>query len=686
MRFKQFFAAAVIMAGGIAGGDVWAQELPVISVDAGRSLGPVNRQVFGHNISAGDARGMFSESFDAPKCNPIGIKFGEGFWDPDKMAPYPQPFDQLRKLSPGMLRYPGGCLAHNFNWKKAVGPLAERGDWRFGIDEYIQFCRLLKVEPLFTLSDYVLPAAEMPQHLAELVEYLNAPATPDHPWAMKRAAWGHPEPYRVKWFELGNETDHGNHRCLPGRRFSAEDYVDYVKNVSAAMKKVDPSIRIGVVTVPGSGEDFACEWNRSVYRGAAPYADFVVVHFYGPGIDGLAPVAGLKAAMAFSSQLEYRLRKYHELTKEGCGRDLPLAVTEFNIDAAHDLRLSYTSGLLCADLMRIWLKPENGIATANYWHIMNGVFGAFDSAGGKISVRRATLPFMELWGSHFGTQLVYSSVVNSPVGDSAAAKGLSESRGQAMEESRVLGKIAPENYDASRLTKEGVAVVANDNGGFRITFKERAKEIYLEFTRVNRPDSALIKPQSTFVYKLSFDARYKAETGKAALGLGMCDQRGWTKTHSAMAVSGLQYAGDWKHYQQDFSVLPDCPGATVLVRVENVDGKVSGLLEIRNMKIEVASPSVFPAYPLLTTSSSLSADGRTLYLMVFNKSADQAISADVKLTDFAAAGGKYFELFKENPFAKEYFTPTTGALTVSGDRLTHRFPPHSMTAIELYRR
>ena len=240
----------------------------VITVDASKVVAPVNELGFGNNIEAADGRGIFSEPADAKTFNVNGVKYGQGFWDPDKNAPNPVTTGLAKTLRMGMMRYPGGCLAHNYNWTHAVGPLSERSDWKFGIDQFMELCRKMNWEPLFTLTDYALPAEELPQHLANLVEYLNAPATPEHPWAMKRAEWGHKEPYGVKYFELGNETDHGSHKTNPRRSYTPEQYIKYATDSIKAIRKVDPTVKLGLVTVPGNGTDWNCDWNRKVIAGA----------------------------------------------------------------------------------------------------------------------------------------------------------------------------------------------------------------------------------------------------------------------------------------------------------------------------------------------------------------------------------------------------------------------------------
>src|ERR1700733_1998051 len=269
---RSVFLASALSASSLL--SLESQQSANISVDASKVLAPVNRLIFGQNIYAADNARIFSSD----KTDLNLIQRGDDFWDPTTKAPLPEIVSQSKSVEMSVLRYPGGCLAHNFDWRKTVGPDAKRNGWLFGINEYLTLCNAIGAIPLITVSDYVLPADQMPENAAELVEYLNSPADAGHPWAMKRSAWGHPEPYHVRWFELGNESIHGNHRLLPHRQFSPEQYASYANATAAAMRKVDPSIKIGIVTVPGPGDDVESNWNRSVVHLAGQSADFVVIH------------------------------------------------------------------------------------------------------------------------------------------------------------------------------------------------------------------------------------------------------------------------------------------------------------------------------------------------------------------------------------------------------------------------
>ena len=70
------------------------------------------------------------------------------------------------------------------------------GGW--GIFDAIDMCNALGIEPIVTTTSSSTPA-----ELADLVEYCWGGS--DTPMGKRRLADGHPQPYRVRFFELGNE-------------------------------------------------------------------------------------------------------------------------------------------------------------------------------------------------------------------------------------------------------------------------------------------------------------------------------------------------------------------------------------------------------------------------------------------------------------------------------------------------
>ena len=137
--------------------------------------------------------------------------------------------DKVEEVKPSFVRFPGGCyvegdkLANRFQWKNTLGnPLTGRiphsNLWGYmssnglGYHEYLQWCEDLKAEPLFVVNcgmshTDVVPMSEMKpyvQDALDAIEYANGPASSE--WGARRAANGHPKPFKLTMVEIGNEN------------------------------------------------------------------------------------------------------------------------------------------------------------------------------------------------------------------------------------------------------------------------------------------------------------------------------------------------------------------------------------------------------------------------------------------------------------------------------------------------
>jgi len=664
-----------------------AQQAAEITVNAGQVLGPVNRLVFGQNIEAADNAHIFSS--DTTDLNLI--QRGEGFWDPARKAPVPEVLNQSKAVNMSLLRYPGGCLVHNFDWRKTVGPDAKKTGWLFGLDEYLSLCSSIGAVPLITISDYALPAEEMPQNAADLVEYLNSPADAPHPWAVKRMEWGHPAPYNVIWFELGNESMHGNHRVLPHRQYSAEQYAAYANATAAAMRKADPRIKLGIVMTPGPGNDVNSDWNRTVMHLAGASADFVVIHMYAPQEpnSGIPESLRIQAMMAAGQQVDDHLREYHQMIRKELGHDLPLGITEFNgalDDAPH--RFSYGNALECADLLRVFLKPEANVALANYFNFLNDAFGMLRSnvsaATGEPISSEPALPLFQLWAQHFGSRLVKVEV-QGPRAEFPGAGSVVAATGTTSEPRRQIERVDLNRYSslAGSLWPKLLNVqIQKQNSDLTIHLQNLSRSIYPTIAEIPRPEAAA---GTQVELSVSFDAQFTPDPGgtRAPLGIGLMDSRGWNQTHSGIGVDGI--TTEWKHFDETYRLTAQTPSVDLTARLMADGTNVSGILQIHRLEVASFVAGHDAAYPLLTSSASTSADGKKLYLIVFNKSPTDSIPATTHLTGFSAAKAQYWEV--NGPA----FESTSGVSeTVQGAPLpisnrtasNHVFPAHSMTSIE----
>jgi len=108
-----------------------------------------------------------------------------------------------------VMRYGGAMInAPGYRWKKMIGPRDRRqpysGTWYpfstdgWGIPDFLDFCEAAHVVPIPTFN-----LNETPRDMSDFLEFANGPATSN--WGKVRAANGHPEPYRLRCMEIGNE-------------------------------------------------------------------------------------------------------------------------------------------------------------------------------------------------------------------------------------------------------------------------------------------------------------------------------------------------------------------------------------------------------------------------------------------------------------------------------------------------
>jgi alpha-L-arabinofuranosidase len=192
----------------------------------------------------------------------------------------PDLFQAVEALQPPCIRWPGGYFSELYRWKDGIGPQHERGvfpveAWNdqdvnsFGTDEYMTLCRRLNAEPIIVINTghrySASPQTEFIEEAQQWLEYCNGPTTST--WGAVRAANGHPEPYHVKYWEMGNEI---------WLTRNASQYVLFLKAFVPALKVIDPSITI----IACGGSDFDQNWNKTVINQCADLIDFISPHHY----------------------------------------------------------------------------------------------------------------------------------------------------------------------------------------------------------------------------------------------------------------------------------------------------------------------------------------------------------------------------------------------------------------------
>ncbi len=161
--------------------------------------------------------------------------------------------DELKQLHSGVYRWPGGNFVSGHEWRDAIGDPDKRPPimdpvWHavqpndVGTDEFMTLCRLLQVEAYITVNAGFGDSWSA----AQLVEYVNGAAST--PMGSLRSANGHPQPYKVRFWGIGNEPwGEWQLGFMPVAQFELK-YDLFAK----AMRRVDPAIKL---IAPGSMPD-----------------------------------------------------------------------------------------------------------------------------------------------------------------------------------------------------------------------------------------------------------------------------------------------------------------------------------------------------------------------------------------------------------------------------------------------
>ena len=215
----------------------------------------------------------------------------------------------LKEQGISIARWPGGNFVSAYDWRDGLGDNDRRPPRRelawngmesndMGIDDFMTFCRLIGAEPYIAVNSGLGDA----HSAAEEVEYVNGPATSR--LGQLRAANGHPAPYGVKIWGIGNEM----YGPWQWGHMALTQYPDKHNLIVKATRRVDPSIKVIAssatpeeaswcyienrqlgsfpgrepvnVKMPfafGSDED----WTGALLARSADYIDYLGEHFYG---------------------------------------------------------------------------------------------------------------------------------------------------------------------------------------------------------------------------------------------------------------------------------------------------------------------------------------------------------------------------------------------------------------------
>ena len=287
--------------------------------------------------------------------------------------------EYIKPLEPSIMRFPGGCAADCYFWEDGIGqrdmrPSRVNEHWggieqnQFGTDEYLAFCREIGCEPLICVNF----GSSTPEDAANWVEYCNGDLSTIY--GRKRAENGHPEPYNVKYWEIGNEV-FGTWEI---GHCDAKAYIQKYKKFAFAMRQKDPNITF--LACGGDGGNLNQEWNRNVLSEGKNSFDSLTLHFYAPLIaSSTVDQKELYQAVVAAPIKQEQVLQLTVQTMEEVGYIVPVAVTEWNCNYGEQdksEREQTVEALVAnAGLLNVFLRNANHLNMCNVSDLVNGWSG-----------------------------------------------------------------------------------------------------------------------------------------------------------------------------------------------------------------------------------------------------------------------------------------------------------------------
>jgi len=237
----------------------------VFTANAQKEPGAVNQLVIIANhqgpVISKDIYGHFSEHLGT--CIYGGIWVGTESKIPNTYGVRNDVLFALREIKVPNLRWPGGCFADTYHWKDGIGPQEKRAsiinthwggvteDNSFGTHEFMKLTELLGCDAYINGN----VGSGTVQEMSEWVEYLTSDS--ESPMTKLRRENGREEPWKVKYFAIGNE----NWGC--GGNMTPDFYGDVMRQFSTYLRDFSGN---RLYRVACGASDFDYRWTETLMK------------------------------------------------------------------------------------------------------------------------------------------------------------------------------------------------------------------------------------------------------------------------------------------------------------------------------------------------------------------------------------------------------------------------------------
>lgn len=354
--------------------------------------------------------------------------------------------EALKNIKLPVLRWPGGCFADEYHWKDGIGPCEGRKkmvnthwggvveDNSFGTHEFMEFCRQVGCEPYVNGN----VGSGTVQEMSEWMEYMTFDGV--SPMAAWRAENGKKEPWKVKYFGVGNE----NWGC--GGNMRPSYYADLYRRFQTYVRDYGENKVFRIACGPNA-DDYA--WTNEVMQIAGKYMDALTLHYY------TVPSGNWNhkgSATQFSIQEYYETLKKSQYIDEIITRHLEIMShydpehkvglivdewgTWFDVEPGTNPGFLYQQStmrdaMVAASTLNIFNAHSDRIVMANIAQLVNVLQAVILTEGDKM-VLTPTYHVFDLYKNHQDATLLHSYLETEEIGaEDAKIQNLSASVSEA---------------------------------------------------------------------------------------------------------------------------------------------------------------------------------------------------------------------------------------------------------------
>jgi len=372
--------------------------------------------------------GNFSEHLG--RCIYGGIYVGEDSPIPNVNGMRTDVVEALKNIKLPVLRWPGGCFADEYHWKDGIGDKKLRKkmvnthwggvveDNSFGTHEFMELCRQIGCEPYINGN----VGSGSVEEMQEWIEYMTFDG--DSPMSRLRKENGREEPWKLKYFGVGNE----NWGC--GGNMRPEFYADNYRRYATYIRNFGENKVYKIACGPNSAD---YHWTEKLMKIAGKHCSAITLHYYTNGGDEWnrkVPATGFNEEywyrmMHNTLAMDEMITKHLQIMdKYDPEHKVDLIVDEwgswYQVEPGTNPGFLYQQNtvrdaVLAGINLNIFNKHSDRIAMANIAQMVNVLQAVILTEGEKI-ILTPTYHVFDLYKVHQGAQLVDSWVETEEIG------------------------------------------------------------------------------------------------------------------------------------------------------------------------------------------------------------------------------------------------------------------------------